>query len=633
MPRRPKQRLESAHRFLEHIYQTTDPVVCFQTFKNAPNFNGFPQWQYGTLRESADWLVRENDKGAGIYWMVNRGNGEGRSLESVIEVCAVFVDLDGAPLDPVALCPSPPHAILESSPERYQAFWRVKDCPLDYFSPVQSALAERFGGDPAIKDLPRVMRVPGFLHLKGEPWRVKVIGSLSEHPTYKLNDLLDSLKLELDESEIYAGNPTQHGDIQLYKKGDRNRSLVTVSARLRNAGLDPETLLNTLREVNKKQCIPPVSEKEVQRIAGWALEKEAKPIRPARSGGGNLPPLSDKHYSFRQQDSQAPKCEPQIMSWQELDQCKISPAQWVIKDLLPEGLCILAGRPKAGKSWLVQSLCLDVAQGDKALGEFLCNQGSVLSLALEDSPRRFKDRMRRILRDRETPECAYFTTEWPLLPECIDSLDKWLRGAGNPKLVAIDTLAKIRPADEKSSNVYERDYAHVAILQKLAAEHQIAIIVVHHERKGKNESDDEFNAISGSAGITGAADTLMILRRDDRTQMSGQLIVSGRDINDKKLALTWDAKHCLWLYEGDLRDVKLAKLKQLIIDTIRESDKPVTIEEMVKLIKKGRGIITDTVNGLTRDNVIEKSVSGKGYIMVQNADDQDSEEEQERLDF
>jgi len=90
-------------------------------------------------------------------------------------VRAVFVDLDGAPLEPVLTCGLEPHIVCESSPGRFHAYWLCDDCPLDKFESVQRALARRFAGDGSVHDLPRVLRVPGFVHAKGEPFLSHVL--------------------------------------------------------------------------------------------------------------------------------------------------------------------------------------------------------------------------------------------------------------------------------------------------------------------------------------------------------------------------------------------------------------------------------------------------------------------------
>lgn len=128
---------------------------------------------HGTFDQHAETLAVLNQRGAGIYVMVNRGDGlihsgakTCRTAANVIAVRALFVDLDGAPLEPVLAHQVPPDIVVQSSPDKWHAYWHMSNCPLDEFKPAQQCLAATFKGDAAVCDLPRVMRLPGFYHRK-----------------------------------------------------------------------------------------------------------------------------------------------------------------------------------------------------------------------------------------------------------------------------------------------------------------------------------------------------------------------------------------------------------------------------------------------------------------------------------
>ena len=165
--------LNETNRFLNILFGP-DPSMCWQTFKNSPTCEAKPGWRYGSLSKVKDWLIESNQQGLGVYFVVNEGDGKGRSTINITKVRSLFLDLDGAPLQPVLDCELQPAVITESSPGRYQAFWPVHDCPLEKFTGIQTALAERFQGDFAVCDLPRVMRLPGFYHLKNAPFQSKI---------------------------------------------------------------------------------------------------------------------------------------------------------------------------------------------------------------------------------------------------------------------------------------------------------------------------------------------------------------------------------------------------------------------------------------------------------------------------
>jgi hypothetical protein len=138
---------------------------------------------YGPLAQYADELKYLNDRGAGVFVTVNETDGKGRKAENIIRARAQFADLDGAPLEPVLQNTVKPHIIVETSPKRFHPYWLVKDMPLGDFTSVQKAIIKRFNSDPAIHDLPRVMRLSAFYHRKREPFLVRII-STTDAPPY-----------------------------------------------------------------------------------------------------------------------------------------------------------------------------------------------------------------------------------------------------------------------------------------------------------------------------------------------------------------------------------------------------------------------------------------------------------------
>ena len=120
---------------------------------------------HGTLNRHGTTLKTLNQNGAGIFVTVNQTNLKGRKAANIVKVRAAFLDLDGSPVEPVLDHTLEPNIIVESSPARWHAYW-LCELPCEEFSAVQLGLAEKFNGDTSVHDLPRVMRLPGFYHLK-----------------------------------------------------------------------------------------------------------------------------------------------------------------------------------------------------------------------------------------------------------------------------------------------------------------------------------------------------------------------------------------------------------------------------------------------------------------------------------
>jgi hypothetical protein len=128
---------------------------------------------HGTLAKCWSELVKFNERGCGIFITVNETDLKGRAKENVVRVRVCFIDLDGAPLP--EKFHAKPHIVVESSPGKWHVYWRVKDCPLDKFEAIQKRLIKHYGSDPAVHDLPRVMRLPGFVHCKDEPYGTRLV--------------------------------------------------------------------------------------------------------------------------------------------------------------------------------------------------------------------------------------------------------------------------------------------------------------------------------------------------------------------------------------------------------------------------------------------------------------------------
>lgn len=163
----------------ETFLNALDPKgrFTFQTFDDNKERKGrsLAKIFHGSLSEHAEELAALQQRGAGVFVMVNEGDGNGRATRNVTRVRAHFVDLDGAPIEPVQEAAAPPNIVVESSPNKWHAYWLVNHCALPEFKQVQQNMAIKFAGDPAVCDLPRVLRMPGFWHLKETPFQTRLV--------------------------------------------------------------------------------------------------------------------------------------------------------------------------------------------------------------------------------------------------------------------------------------------------------------------------------------------------------------------------------------------------------------------------------------------------------------------------
>lgn len=313
--------------------------------------------------------------------------------------------------------------------------------------------------------------------------------------------------------------------------------------------------------------------------------------------------------------------EPETITAAELMALELPPVRWAVPDILPEGVSLLAGKPKLGKSWMAFGLAIAVASGGVALGTKLVERGECLYLALEDNRRRLRKRLGKMLDGDVAPEGLHITTEWPRLDDGgTEKLETWLETRSDARLIVIDTLAKVRPR-QRGQNVYAEDYAALERLLPLAAEHNVAILVVHHLRKGG--ADDPMDEISGSTGLSGGVDGALVLKRD-RGQGDAYLYVDGRDIEEPtELALTWNTKTACWTLAGDADEFRLSKERQDVIRVLRNAEEPLQPKDVAAALGKKSGAVRELLSQMSRQGLVKNVGYGK-YTVPDTPDNPDT---------
>jgi hypothetical protein len=255
----------------------------------------------------------------------------------------------------------------------------------------------------------------------------------------------------------------------------------------------------------------------------------------------------------------------------ELAAQEFPPVTFVVPDYIAQGLTVLAGRPKAGKSWLGLSIAVAVATGGRALGKVKVDTGDVLYLALEDNRRRLQRRLDQLLPMAQKPDRLHLATSCLRLDEGgLKAIEHWCRSVPNPRLVVIDVLSKVRTQRGSNESLYDADYRALTPLKTLADELDVAIIVVHHTNK-REDTADPFDSVSGTTGLTGAADTVLILARDGSgTTLYGR----GRDIAEIEVALQFDHMTGHWFLLGDASTVRRTDERKAILDALLNADEP-----------------------------------------------------------
>lgn len=244
----------------------------------------------------------------------------------------------------------------------------------------------------------------------------------------------------------------------------------------------------------------------------------------------------------------------------------------LIDGVLSDGLAIMAGDSKIGKSWMVLWMCLQISKGEPVWG-LPTRKTDVVYLALEDREWRVQQRMQD-LTDTPPDNLHFGFSCGQLGAELESQIEDVLKDYPSTGLLFIDTLQMVRDNVSAKVNAYAQDYKDLFSLKKIADNHGICIFVVHHTRK-ERDGGNIFNDMTGSTGIMGVADTGMILRKDDRFGDNATLCITGRDVEEKKLKM-------------QMRGVKWEITEELSADDLRKERIPDFVFKVVDFLFEHR---------------------------------------------
>lgn len=260
----------------------------------------------------------------------------------------------------------------------------------------------------------------------------------------------------------------------------------------------------------------------------------------------------------------------------------------LIDGFLYPGTYLFVGAPKLGKSFLMAQLAYHISTGTP-LWDMPTKKGTVLYLALEDDYCRLQKRLYRMF-GTESTENLYFSVSAKQLGCGLDEqLGNFITEHPDTALIIIDTLQKVREVGGDNYS-YASDYDIIASLKQLADRFGICLLLVHHTRK--QQAEDQFDMISGTNGLLGAADGAFLLRKEKRTGNAATLDVSGRDQQDQRLYLERDTERLIW------------KLEEIETELWKDPPEPL-LEEIAKRITEDspdwKGTATELVNLLGVD--------------------------------
>ena len=304
---------------------------------------------------------------------------------------------------------------------------------------------------------------------------------------------------------------------------------------------------------------------------------------------------------------------PLIYTAQQFMELKSSRPTTLVPGLISQGLTLLVGKPKVGKSLLSLMLALGVARGGEVLGRAV-EAREVLYLALEDSNERMQKRLTEMLQGAPMPQGLYLGySGWAKEGAELEELEQWLRDNPAVRLVIIDVLSKFN--SWKQGN-YDRDYQEISKFKALTDRYVIDMILVHHERK--NGARDRFDRVSGSTGLTGAVDTLITLERQ-RSQEEGTLFISGRDLPDTEIPLRLNG--FIWEVREPEEENNLTPERHEVVDLLRAASGPLRLQDIATALGKKKANTANLLKKLVNQGLVEKVRYGK--YQLKSRPDQD----------
>lgn len=398
--------LAEAGRFLTMLDEATDGFT-FQTAddnkgrKNAA-LAGHP---HGSLERLAPTLARLNDAGAAVYVTVNETDGKGRTKENITRVRAVFADFDGAPLAAPDAWGLEPHAIIESSPGKWHVYWFVDGLPLVEFVPIMHAIAARFGSDPNVCDVTRVMRLPGFLHRKGQPFRSRIIHESGALPYTA--DVIRAVFPPVDTTQAACTAPQAPrvaGAVECAAPEtvrDLRSALGSMRADDRALWVRMGQALRGLGDVGRALWVEwsmtsnkwqPTDAKRWDGFGGKHSDYRAVFAEAQRHSWQN--PMTAQHDTSAPASSGPALVAVDVADVQHAD---LPPPRFVVERLIPRRqITLLGGHGGAGKSMLALTIAAHVAGGEPWAG-FAVEAGPVVFVTLEDEADVVRWRLRNVL--------------------------------------------------------------------------------------------------------------------------------------------------------------------------------------------------------------------------------------------
>lgn len=513
-------------------------------------------------------------------------------------------------------------------PEKFEAFYPleelIKEAPYVVRSKDPGHYHVGFSWEPEFTENKNFLNVFGFeLKVNGlmnfysilpdcqyVPLKLEPLRPMPENLRQKLRELINA-KERVFSKQGFKEEALIDGVLAIldpyFVKGQRQSFVLYTAGLLKKLGVPEETALEKLRAFCKSKADEELSMRlEAVKHTYRKPESEITGFKGLVEGLGvscedilKIKALIRDHKGLKTSFWE-------VWTAEELAKAEFPEPKWLIPNILPEGLSLLSGRPKVGKSWLALGLCIDVAR----------NTGRpVVYFGLEDSKGRLKKRL-EVLGGGDLKN-LYLLNKWPRLDQAgLKALEE-LCLVYQPILVVLDPWVKVRPLspkDKRGENTYFTDYESVTSLKKLT-EQGVNILIVHHKRK--TEAEDPLEEVLGTTGITGGVDNVLSLKRQRRGK-TGMLEIIARDFEEKVWGMDFEGGK--WTFQGEgeeyLKEYLLAEEQKRIVETIKQLGGKATIKEVAEYLGKNYQTIKTQIRRLLEKGVLKREA--KGNFLLNN---------------
>ena len=265
----------------------------------------------------------------------------------------------------------------------------------------------------------------------------------------------------------------------------------------------------------------------------------------------------------------------------ELVRMNMPAPKWLVDGVLPQGVTLLAGKPKSGKSFMAQGIAFALAAGGRALGQVHVPQMDVLYLYLEGGLGGLKERIVKMSRGGfEAPEALTFATEWPRGHAGIEALADYFETHPSCKFVVIDTLFHFRMSVEGSSS-FADEYEITSGITKCCTFYGVSGTIVHHASKRSADGlDSVLDLISGTTGLVAGVDNGAVLANSSNGVV---LAVVPREMEGVTLSVQLDETIGTWRLLGHASANEASGQQKQILEELSKSPEGLQAFEIAQI--------------------------------------------------